>query len=237
VECGRSDESVGQANPALSSDLPSPFSHLSIYRKLSEWSQQSARLLRRRRTGKQLRSRDHRVVQSMLTRFELHGAAQVVDENVGVHQQISHDPTHRGRVPLPRGQRQMSRPVLKSCLRPARPSSDLGPCAQSPPRTQLRNSCRAKLSPTTHPLPTAHPKASPITWGWLRRRWRRRRLLRWRPPLRPRRQKRSSRRRIAHRYRAPAAARHWQGGTAEQVADGFYGLQERTMMSCRSRTA
>ncbi len=89
------DDCVGQSETELPNHSARPFGDGAVHGMLFEWREQLRRQICRRVSGKQLRPGDDRVVQSMPPRSQFRGAAKVIDEDVGVDENISHDATFR----------------------------------------------------------------------------------------------------------------------------------------------
>ena len=83
-QCIRKPRARLPSNPSCS------FRNGSVDIDFTEWCQQPDAEIGCRVAGKQLGSRHDRIVHSMFPRAELTRSAQVVDENVGVDEQVSH---------------------------------------------------------------------------------------------------------------------------------------------------
>ena len=80
------------------SEPPGLLGNRSIDWQLSKRTEQPSHDRSGSRASEQLCPRDHGVEQPVATRTKLVCAAQVVDEDVRVDQDVSHGPTHVGRV-------------------------------------------------------------------------------------------------------------------------------------------
>ena len=99
LDRGCCDESVGKAESALSSNPPSPFRYHPVDSDFPKWSKECAHQVGGGVAGKELGSGDDRVVDPVTAGSQFPGAAQVVDEDVGVDEKVSHDPIRRGWAP------------------------------------------------------------------------------------------------------------------------------------------
>ena len=90
------NEGVGETDSALSTDSAGTFSHRAIDRDLPEGCKERADQIGGGVAGEELGSGDDRVVQSVTPRNELASASEVVDEYVGVDEDVSHDPIRPG---------------------------------------------------------------------------------------------------------------------------------------------
>lgn len=100
----RRDQGVGKPEPELPGDAPGALRDRSINRDLAEGSQQACDERAGGGAGEQLRSRDDRVVQAVPSWLELCRASQVIDEDVGVDEQVSHGATCPAKEPSRWGQ-------------------------------------------------------------------------------------------------------------------------------------
>ncbi len=91
------DQSVEQPYAARSPDPARAFRDRPVDGELTKWREQRRDQRGRAAAGEQLRSRHHRVVQPVTADATLCGAAQVVDEDVAVQQQVTHATTRRDR--------------------------------------------------------------------------------------------------------------------------------------------
>jgi hypothetical protein len=92
LDCGCGNESVRKTNSGLSPDPTRAFRYRAIDRELPEWSKNRARQIRGGVACEQLRSGDDRIVQSVTARRQLASTSEVVDEDVRVDEDVSHDP-------------------------------------------------------------------------------------------------------------------------------------------------
>lgn len=93
------NDGVGQTDAALSTDSASAFRHRAIDRDLPERGKESADQIGGSVARKELGSGDDRVTQSVTAGNEPASASEVVDEDVGVDEDVSHDPIHPGSAP------------------------------------------------------------------------------------------------------------------------------------------
>ena len=99
------DESVRKADTDLSPDSSSSFRHLTVDGNLPKRSEQRAHKVRSSIAGGEFGSGDDRIVQSVASRSEFSSTSQMVDEDVGVDQNVSHGPIRLGWALLRRGLR------------------------------------------------------------------------------------------------------------------------------------
>lgn len=98
-DCGCCDEGVGEPDAALSADSAGTFGHRAIDRDLPERSKEGADQIGGGVAGEELGTSYDRVVQPVTAGRELSGASEVVDEDIGVDEDVSHDPSRPGSEP------------------------------------------------------------------------------------------------------------------------------------------
>ena len=98
LERCRSDQGVGKANTELSRDAASAFGYSAVNVEFSERSEELAREVSGGVAGEQFGAGDDRVVQSMAAGLEGDSAAEMVDEDVRVDEEVSHAATRRAMV-------------------------------------------------------------------------------------------------------------------------------------------
>ena len=91
----RSDERVRKSGSELSSDTTGSLRYCAVDGEFTEGGEQLARQVRGRIAGKELRAGHDRVVEPMSAGDEGDRATEMVDEDVGVDQKISHAATRR----------------------------------------------------------------------------------------------------------------------------------------------
>lgn len=91
-DSGCCDEGVGETNPALSTDPPGSFRHGTVDGNLSKRCQQCAHQIGSCIAGKEFSPGDYRVMQPVPAGSELLSSSQVIDQNVGVDEDVSHGP-------------------------------------------------------------------------------------------------------------------------------------------------
>ena len=101
--CG--DEGIGKSDSELSRDPTGALGHGPVDAKFSEGREQLNGEVRRGVAGEEFCAGDHRVVEPVATGYERSCASEVVDEDVGVDEEISHAATRRARA--------LSRPVRR----------------------------------------------------------------------------------------------------------------------------
>lgn len=94
----RRDESVGHPKTALAPDASGALRDGAVDGHLPERGEHTSGNVGSRCPRKELGTGDDRVVKPVAARLELDGAAEVVDEDVGVNQNVRHGPTRRGLV-------------------------------------------------------------------------------------------------------------------------------------------
>ena len=99
-EGGRGDERIGQSRPMFAGDPARPLGHRAGDVELSERCEGLHRQIGRGVAGEQLSTRDDRVAEAMALRLELARTAEVVDEDVGVDEKVSHVASRRAAGPL-----------------------------------------------------------------------------------------------------------------------------------------
>lgn len=112
--CGRGDESIGKTDSCLSRNAPGPLGHNPVDRHLAEWSEELGSHVSGRVPREQFSSGDDRIVQSMLSRPQFHRTTQMVDEDIGIDEDVSHGSRYPGMA--------RSRRVRPRTLPPARQS-------------------------------------------------------------------------------------------------------------------
>ena len=90
-----SDERVGKSDSELPSDPTGSLGYRTVDSEFSEGSEQLARQIRGGVAGKELCAGHDRVVEPMSPRDEGDCATEMVDENVGIDQEIRHASTRR----------------------------------------------------------------------------------------------------------------------------------------------
>ena len=95
----RSYQGVRKTQASVVSQSSGALCDVSVYRKLAKGCEQLRDRFCRRRSREQLGAGHHGVVQPVRARPKLCSSAQVIDEDVGVDEQISHVPTRRVKVP------------------------------------------------------------------------------------------------------------------------------------------
>ena len=95
--CGRGDKCVGKSDPELPRDPTGPLGHSTVDAELSERREQLAGEVRSGVAGEEFGSGDHRVVEPVPTGCKSNRAAEVVDEDVGVDEKVSHAATRHAR--------------------------------------------------------------------------------------------------------------------------------------------
>lgn len=96
--CG-GDQGIRHADPGFTTDPTGPLGDGAVDWKLTKGLQQGDNEIRGRRTGEELRPGDHRIVQPMSSWFDPRRSPKVIDEHVGIDEDVSHDPTHPDPVP------------------------------------------------------------------------------------------------------------------------------------------
>ena len=91
-DCGCSDEGVGKPNAALSANSSGSFCHCAFNRNLAKRCQECAHKVRSGITCEEFSSGDYRVVQPVFGGRKLVGASEVIDEDVGIDEYVSHGP-------------------------------------------------------------------------------------------------------------------------------------------------
>ena len=99
LDCGRGDEGVGKSDFELPRDPTGTLGHSPVDAEFSERRKQLAGEVGGGVTGEEFGACDHRVVEPVATGYENNRAAEVVDEYVGVDEEISHAATGRARAP------------------------------------------------------------------------------------------------------------------------------------------
>ena len=92
-QCGGCDECVGESYAGVAADSPCAFGDCAVDGQLAERRQELADRVGSGGAGEQLGPCDHGVGQPVLAGDEWLGAAEVVNEDVGVDQDVSHGPT------------------------------------------------------------------------------------------------------------------------------------------------
>jgi hypothetical protein len=92
-DCRRSDQTVGEPNGELSAQATAGLSDSTIDRYLEKRTEEERHHVGRARPGYKFGSRDDRVMNPVFPDFEFVGATQVVDEDVRVEKEVSHDAT------------------------------------------------------------------------------------------------------------------------------------------------
>ena len=100
LNCGRGDEGVGKSDSELPRDPTGALGHSPVDAEFSERREQLAEEVRGGVAGEEFGAGDHRVVEPVATGYESNSAAEVVDEDVGVDEEISHAATRRARARL-----------------------------------------------------------------------------------------------------------------------------------------
>jgi len=100
LDGGRGDEGVGKSDSELLRDPTGTLGHSPVDAEFSERRKQLAGEVRRGVAGEEFGAGDHRVVEPVATGYESNRAAEVVDEDVGVDEEISHAATRRATAPL-----------------------------------------------------------------------------------------------------------------------------------------
>jgi len=96
LDRGRCDEGIWSPDAGLVTYSAGAFGDSAAYWKLAERFQQGADYGRGRGAGKELAPSDHRNVHEVIAGAQFGVPSKVVDEHIGVHQQVSHDPTRHG---------------------------------------------------------------------------------------------------------------------------------------------
>ena len=89
-ESGSCDERVGQTCPELSNESSGPLGDGAVDVKLAERREELRREIGRGVAGEQLGTRDHRIAETVTLRPQFPRASEVVDEDVGVDEEVSH---------------------------------------------------------------------------------------------------------------------------------------------------
>jgi len=93
-------KSVGCSHSGLAPQPTRTLRNRSIHLELLERFQKALHhVFLRLLAGEELATGHHRIVQPVGSRFETSGAPQVIDEYVGIDQQVSHGPTRRDSGP------------------------------------------------------------------------------------------------------------------------------------------
>ncbi len=145
-----SDQGIRETQSELSRDSTSPFSHGAVNEELAKWGEQFGRQVRRCIAREELRSTDHRVVQSVTARPELSGTTEVVDEDVCVDEKVSHAanchaPERRRRVGHRTFEPERRRYRRHRASRRRAPCERPLPSAPPPPRSRRRCGGAARL--------------------------------------------------------------------------------------------
>jgi len=93
---GCSDEGIGEPDAALSADSSGLFCHCAFNRNLAKRCQESAHKVGGGITCAEFCSGDYRVVQSVFAGRKQVGTSEVIDEDVGIDEYVSHGPIHLG---------------------------------------------------------------------------------------------------------------------------------------------
>jgi hypothetical protein len=93
---GCRDESIRHTKSGFPPNPSSTFGDRPIHWEFTEGSEDARRQVGPGGAREEFRPGDHRIVKSVSGRFEFSRASQVVDEDVGVYEDVSHDPTRRG---------------------------------------------------------------------------------------------------------------------------------------------
>lgn len=96
------DERIGQPRPELSNDPPGPLCDGAVDVEFAERPEHSSREFGRRVPGEQLGTGDNGVAETVTLRADLADASEVVNEDVGVDEEVSHVASRRARGRLPR---------------------------------------------------------------------------------------------------------------------------------------
>ncbi len=94
-ESGRCDKRVGKPCPELSNDPAGSLGDGAVDVKLAERREELRREIGCGVASEQLGTRHHRVAETVALRPELARASQVVDEDVGVDEEVSHVASRR----------------------------------------------------------------------------------------------------------------------------------------------
>ena len=103
LDRGRGDERVGKADAGVPTYPSRTLGNSPVDGHLSQRAEQGGDDVGRRCAGEQLGASDHRVMQPMPARSEFDGPTQMVDEDIGIDEDVSHDPTRRGTARLATG--------------------------------------------------------------------------------------------------------------------------------------
>lgn len=95
---GRGDECVGKSDSELPHDPTGALGHSTVDAELSERREQLTGEVRSGVADEEFGAGDHRLVEPVPTGYGSNYAAEVVDENVGVDEKISHAATRRARA-------------------------------------------------------------------------------------------------------------------------------------------
>lgn len=95
---GRGDEGVGKPDSELSRDPTGALGHGPVDAKFSEGREQLNGEVRCGVAGEEFCAGNHRVVEPVATGYESCCSSEVVDEDVGVDEEISHAATRRARA-------------------------------------------------------------------------------------------------------------------------------------------
>ncbi len=100
LNCGRCDERVGESDSELPRDPAGALGHSPVDAEFSERREQLGGEVCGGAAGEEFGAGNHRVVEPVATGYESTSAAQVVDEDVGVDEEISHAATRRTKARL-----------------------------------------------------------------------------------------------------------------------------------------
>ena len=101
----RSDQCIGKPDPELTGDASATLGYSAIHCDLAERGKQPKGEVGSGVPGHELRPCDHGVMHPMPSRPQLDCAAKMVDEDVGVNEDVSHDASRHGKERTLRAQR------------------------------------------------------------------------------------------------------------------------------------
>ena len=96
---GGSDERIGHPDPRLPTDTPGLLGDRTIDGQLPERGEEASDEVGRCGPGDQFGPRNDGVVEAVTSGSQLRCASEVVDEDVGIDEEVSHGTNRRGRVP------------------------------------------------------------------------------------------------------------------------------------------
>ena len=96
------DQRVRQPSAELSNDPPGPLSNRAVDVELAKRCEQSSREIGRSVAGEHLGTRHNGVAETVTLRSEFTRASEVVDEDVGIDEQVSHVASRGATGRLPR---------------------------------------------------------------------------------------------------------------------------------------